>query len=434
MKGTPQTCSVALATLLLSSPTFAIYHSGISRKALDLPKVTENAALIHYDDGRKNDDSRETFEDYARSLNGGKPPSQKQIEETYKKYEATGLFRCGRFTQNANLICRSKDSCQPDLLVLNTHAFYDVDRDKGICKKIQNLQNCYFEYKSFDGQIEKFYIDPQTIHTFTSCPDLERSKDIALVKLHKPVVGVAPYPVYDFREADSSSIIKTEIIVVSKYNGNFRNYPPPTSSVDHTCQMLRQYIPPNEGEYVLVNNCSAELGSSGAANLIENPRSGKLELFGIFGESLGQDRDHLPFGKHNYTGTVPFFGDVYSALELPRLTGNTYQPTDAQDPDGPAKNPTVRLGCQDIPKLKSIASGIPTTETFYNSTKETVSFFWLDYNGSPQFYGTLKPFRETTQNTYVDHPWVFRSSDNSCLGVYVPKSNNERFIIGNGAP
>ena len=47
---------------------------------------------------------------------------------------------------------------------------------------------------------------------------------------------------------------------------------------------------------------------------------------------------------------------------------------------------------------------------FYNCTKYNVTLYWIDFNGNPDEYGTLRPRESIGMNTFVNHLWFFRAS------------------------
>jgi hypothetical protein len=85
--------------------------------------------------------------------------------------------------------------------------------------------------------------------------------------------------------------------------------------------------------------------------------------------------------------------------------------------------------------IRSLDSDAPVNVTFVNNTSQSVSVFWLDYEGrrhypSPTYaygldlpYNTLGPGTSYVQGTYVTHPWVLVGADETCYGIFLPNSN-----------
>jgi hypothetical protein len=69
--------------------------------------------------------------------------------------------------------------------------------------------------------------------------------------------------------------------------------------------------------------------------------------------------------------------------------------------------------------LKSENSDTPTNIRFTNATCQTISLYWLDFEGNRVFYGDIPAGQSYVQNTFLTHPWVVTSAGGD-LGLYLP--------------
>ncbi|XP_073694149.1 von Hippel-Lindau-like protein [Garra rufa] len=65
--------------------------------------------------------------------------------------------------------------------------------------------------------------------------------------------------------------------------------------------------------------------------------------------------------------------------------------------------------------LKSLNSFDPTFISFINRSSRDAEAWWLNFEGKPTSYGKIKPMTSLKMNTYLTHPWIFRSSDGAKL-------------------
>ena len=63
------------------------------------------------------------------------------------------------------------------------------------------------------------------------------------------------------------------------------------------------------------------------------------------------------------------------------------------------------------PTTKSHFHSNPVKVTFTNDTSETISIYWLDYNGEEVVYSSeLQSGGNFFVRTYITHPWIFKNS------------------------
>uniref|UniRef100_A0A3B3TGU7 von Hippel-Lindau disease tumor suppressor n=1 Tax=Paramormyrops kingsleyae TaxID=1676925 RepID=A0A3B3TGU7_9TELE len=61
--------------------------------------------------------------------------------------------------------------------------------------------------------------------------------------------------------------------------------------------------------------------------------------------------------------------------------------------------------------LKSLNSDTPTHVNFMNNSRQEVTAWWLNFSGLPVSYGDIRPDGSLKMNTFLTHPWVFRTPD-----------------------
>lgn len=57
--------------------------------------------------------------------------------------------------------------------------------------------------------------------------------------------------------------------------------------------------------------------------------------------------------------------------------------------------------------------------TFRNQTSETLTVYWIDFEGQRKHYGVVDPGREKKQHTFEDHRWELESESGKTLGRFV---------------
>ncbi|KAJ8398860.1 hypothetical protein AAFF_G00417680 [Aldrovandia affinis] len=62
--------------------------------------------------------------------------------------------------------------------------------------------------------------------------------------------------------------------------------------------------------------------------------------------------------------------------------------------------------------LKSQNADIPTYVIFINNSTQDARAWWLNYSGNPVSYGDIRRGTTLKMNTFLGHPWLFRSSEN----------------------
>jgi hypothetical protein len=121
-------------------------------------------------------------------------------------------------------------------------------------------------------------------------------------------------------------------------------------------------------------------------------------------------------------GTPPPL-QVYITL-VDRATGVTYMSNNVVPiPEGTP--PDAACGTA----LRSTADDTPTTIVFSNQTSETISWYWLDYNGNEVFYNSSAPGQVVAQPTFLTHPWVVKGASGQCYGIWLPSAESRTIVL-----
>lgn len=112
----------------------------------------------------------------------------------------------------------------------------------------------------------------------------------------------------------------------------------------------------------------------------------------------------------------------------PTTTTTAAPSPQAQDADGVAYHP-----CSDEPSLRSTDASQATQIRFSNEGGQTVSLFWLDYQGRRVFYHDLSPAGAWNQPSFATHPWLIVGSDGACRAIYVATTQSGKVTIADQA-
>jgi hypothetical protein len=75
--------------------------------------------------------------------------------------------------------------------------------------------------------------------------------------------------------------------------------------------------------------------------------------------------------------------------------------------------------CAEISALRARDATVPTSIRFINRSSQVVRVYWLDYGGQRRLYATLQPGQDSTQGTFLTHPWLVTLGD-QCRSIYLP--------------
>ncbi|MEM7800210.1 MAG: hypothetical protein AAF633_13535 [Chloroflexota bacterium] len=72
-------------------------------------------------------------------------------------------------------------------------------------------------------------------------------------------------------------------------------------------------------------------------------------------------------------------------------------------------------------KLYSIESETQVRIEFCNLTQKTRKLYWIDFDGYPVLYATLKPSDRFGMKTFLTHPWLVTDENDQPLDILYPK-------------
>jgi hypothetical protein len=76
------------------------------------------------------------------------------------------------------------------------------------------------------------------------------------------------------------------------------------------------------------------------------------------------------------------------------------------------------FNCGNEASIRSSQVVRETSYTLANRTNQTLTVFWLDYDGNRQRWFDVRPQEKVRQNTYTTHPWLVADSDGRCLRIF----------------
>jgi hypothetical protein len=81
--------------------------------------------------------------------------------------------------------------------------------------------------------------------------------------------------------------------------------------------------------------------------------------------------------------------------------------------------PVADASCQAEAQSRSLNSNTPTSFTITNHTSETLSVFWLNFQGQRVKYFDLGPGQTHNQGTFITHPWVVANLKGDCIRLFL---------------
>jgi hypothetical protein len=94
---------------------------------------------------------------------------------------------------------------------------------------------------------------------------------------------------------------------------------------------------------------------------------------------------------------------------------STLSPT----PSHIATPPVADASCQAEAQSRSWNSNAATSFTISNHTSETLSLFWLNFQGQRVKYFDLGPGKTRSQQTFLTHPWVVADPKGACIRLFL---------------
>ena len=112
-----------------------------------------------------------------------------------------------------------------------------------------------------------------------------------------------------------------------------------------------------------------------------------------------------------------------------RLAGGAKAAADAPPLDIPTGGVLTALAPTSRPSWKSVSAGGPTKITFQNSTDATITLDWMDYEGRPKTYFTLRKGEQTETSTYTGHVWRAKNERGTVIGYFVGGSEPGTAVV-----
>lgn len=104
----------------------------------------------------------------------------------------------------------------------------------------------------------------------------------------------------------------------------------------------------------------------------------------------------------------------------PRTSPAQASPT----PSGLPALPTSSEACQ-----KSVGGGAATVLIFRNERKATIRVYWVNHSGELERYRDVTPGESIVQGTYLGHPWVVTTEDDTRLACYLPTAAEATAVV-----
>jgi membrane associated rhomboid family serine protease len=95
-------------------------------------------------------------------------------------------------------------------------------------------------------------------------------------------------------------------------------------------------------------------------------------------------------------------------------------------------NPPILLTSEADCRMESMEQDIyvPALVTFMNASTRKTALYWLDYEGRPQFYFSLRPGDSRDQQTFIGHPWCIVNLDSrQALQTFLVAEENQIVTI-----
>jgi hypothetical protein len=142
----------------------------------------------------------------------------------------------------------------------------------------------------------------------------------------------------------------------------------------------------------------------------------------------------LLFGQITLKGRLQGFdvsaGGPIAVFILLQFVVDPLRVTAATPPVGHAPSEMAARPCTEEKELRSIHGRTHSAVHFINRSSQTVSIYWLDYAGARVPFSVLDPSQETTQPTYVTHPWLIADGSGNCIAIYLPQVETPVVTVG----
>jgi hypothetical protein len=247
-------------------------------------------------------DERETPAEYD-SKPGRRPG------DFMRKYGATVRVECPFGTGSANVVYVH------DLLVTAAHVFQHKDPENNEkCLEVtrQELDQCkVLKMDANDKDPNSQYqVDVDSItHPLLNgdCTTTKNSGDeITWFRVKRKIRGVDPYEISHQGASSPQSMQGMQFSRVAAFALRFKGHPYETASIAENT-LLAQVSHPKNFWYITAGSMTE--GNSGGGDFIDNPDTGKPEIFAVMSKGKDETRDGVVFSQSNY--------NVHSAIQGP---------------------------------------------------------------------------------------------------------------------
>jgi hypothetical protein len=220
-----------------------------------------------------------------------------------RKYGATVKIKCPFAWSTGNLVLRN------DLVVTVAHAFQkrdDSNPNDVKCSPVldADMGQCYVQKMDDGGLGQKYPIIASTIrHPLTNECIVTRNNlnDVAYFRLKTEMLGVVPYDIYEPAAHDPNSMVGVRFNKVSAFNSRFKGHEVETSSISENLPIIQVGpVPSGSKNTMYISSVSSTKGNSGGGLFVDNPNSGRPEIFAVHSYQSLPSSDGLKFSSENY--------------------------------------------------------------------------------------------------------------------------------------
>ena len=113
-----------------------------------------------------------------------------------------------------------------------------------------------------------------------------------------------------------------------------------------------------------------------------------------------------------------------SAIDVPHLIKKPESDRPPQPISRGVRYEIHPISCNVLQRLHAIPDTPSATVRFINIWPSTIRTFWIDYEGKPKLYATLRQYEAYDQQTNAGHPWAAVNEMGHCVAVFVPKEGS----------
>jgi VHL beta domain len=95
----------------------------------------------------------------------------------------------------------------------------------------------------------------------------------------------------------------------------------------------------------------------------------------------------------------------------------------------PVQALAISKSCRGESKARSKNSNTSTIVTFSNKRSDSLTIYWLNFQGKRVFYNELPSGTSYDQQTFVTHPWVAVTRSGACFGPFLPRRSKRSITL-----